>query len=130
MKNDERWQEADQWLERALALPARKRKALLDECSDEALKAQVLKLIELAERSDGLFASGAPIAQWDEAEAREALGVAPGFAVGHRLLDRYELVEKVGQGAMGAVFRARDTKARPGRRGQGRHRHRHRRQRV
>ena len=80
------------------------------ECSDEELKAQVLKLIELAERSDGLFVPGAPIAQWDEAEAREALGVAPGFAVGHRLLNRYELVEKVGEGAMGAVFRAHDTK--------------------
>lgn len=110
MKNDERWQEADQWLERALALPAHKREALMSECSDEEVRAQVLKLIELAERSDGLFASGAPIAQRDSAEASEALGMAPGFAVGHRLLDRYELAEKVGQGAMGAVFRARDTK--------------------
>ena len=110
MKNDDRWQEADQWLERALALPAHKREALMSECPDEELRTQVLKLIELAERSDGMFAPGAPIAQWDEAEAREALGIAPGFAVGHRLLDRYELAEKVGQGAMGAVFRARDTK--------------------
>ena len=110
MKNDDRWQQADQWLERALALPAHKRAALMSECPDEEVRAQVLKLIELAERSDGMFAPGAPIAQWDEAEAREALGIAPGFAVGHRLLDRYELADKVGQGAMGAVFRARDTK--------------------
>ena len=100
MKSDDPWREADQWLERALAVPAGERKALLDQCPNEDLKSRVLKLVELAERSDGLFSPGAPIAQLE----------AMDLVVGHRLLDRYELVEKVGQGAMGAVFRARDTK--------------------
>lgn len=110
MKRDDRWREADQWLERALEVPPNQRKALLDECTDEELRDEVLKLVELAERSDGVFAPGSPIALWDEAEVREAFGLESGFDAGHRLLDRYELEEKIGQGAMGAVFRARDAK--------------------
>lgn len=110
MKNDDRWQEADRWLERALAVPAAKRKALMEECPDPRLRAQVLRLIELAERPDGLLAPGALIGQRAEAEEHEALGRAPVFEVGHRLLGRYVLADKVGQGAMGAVFRARDIK--------------------
>ena len=102
VNSDERRQKADQWLERALALPAGERQAFLDECADEDVRAHVLKLVELAQRSDGLFSPGVT--------TEVPFGLTSGFQVGHRLLDRYELADRVGQGAMGAVFRARDTK--------------------
>jgi tetratricopeptide (TPR) repeat protein len=102
VNSDEQRQEADQWLERTLALPARERKAFLDGCADEDVRDHVLKLVELAQRSDGLSSP--------DVATEAAADLTSGFRIGQRLLDRYELADKVGQGAMGAVFRARDSK--------------------
>ena len=110
-----RWPEADALLDEALTLPAGARDAFLHRSAghDPLLLAALLAVLAEASRDDLFLAPGGvlsgvlgdEIARSITASEEPADALVPGAR-----LEQYEIIELIGRGGMGEVYRARDTR--------------------
>lgn len=99
----ENWKRVEELFEAASPHPPERRAQFLEEaCPDDAeLRKEVLSLLSVAERADTFL----------EEPAIQSAGQRPKLQRGYKL-DHFEIVELVGQGGMGDVYRARDSRLR------------------
>jgi serine/threonine protein kinase len=99
------WARVREILHKALELPPGQRAGYLDQAcgGDAGLRAEVESLIAAADRS-GFLDRPAVGTVTAAALSAPAGGLEPGQAIAH-----YQVVEKIGQGGMGAVYHAIDT---------------------
>jgi serine/threonine protein kinase len=105
----ERWQEIERILEAASELEPVQREAFLRQAcrSDEDLRREVEELLEARGRAE----SSSERPTEGPAERSPVREVSRDSLVG-RILGTYEVVERIGVGGMGEVYRARDQKLR------------------
>jgi Tol biopolymer transport system component len=100
------WQQVQEIFDAALQRPPEKRKEFLDqECgSNQELRREVESLLAAHDESGGFMAEPA-VAGMAEALHRATSRFQPGDTV-----DVYKILDLVGRGGMGEVYRARDTR--------------------
>ncbi len=100
------WESLRALFEAALKRPPAERAAFLrDQTDDEAIRGEVESLVAAHEQAEGLMTESAlgPVRE------NESLADAPRLAVGGRL-GAFEILDRLGSGGMGEVYRARDTR--------------------
>src|SRR5438105_3818934 len=99
----ERWEQVQEILHKVILLPAGERPACLEQtCSgDTELRAEVESLLESHEEAGTVFLKN-PAIDWASGTAES--GSKPSWA--GRRVGVYQIVEEIGQGGMGEVYRA------------------------
>jgi len=96
------WSRVEALFEAALAQPREKREAyLVSACpDDEQIRSEVRGLLAHADSRDG-FLEGSPLA---------SLTAPPGRLAPGKMMGRFQIVDLIGAGGMGEVYKARDTR--------------------
>jgi Tol biopolymer transport system component len=114
--NDERWQRVKALFEAAVDRPAAERAAFVASAAadDEVVRREVESLLasDAADFSllDRLPLAGEAVLSELAESVRDSMGAGPSFLSPHHHIGSYEIVAPLGAGAMGEVYRARDTK--------------------
>jgi serine/threonine-protein kinase len=106
-----RWPEADELLDQALALPSNERVAFVRRTATNAELAKAIEavLAEAAATDDFLQPAGA-LSGFLGHELRQGLADAAPVLPAGAFVEHYQVVAAIGQGGMGEVYRARDSK--------------------